>query len=193
MKILIVDDDASLRKLLRAICESAGHEVVAEFADGKGLLDAVSATHPDVVCLDYELPGENGLDLLVKMDVTANDVNVVMITGSEDPELKGHAADLGAMGFIKKPFEELRIVLELEEIAKARAIATQAAAAPLGEILKTVQAPSPAAPQDTAVVPRSAVIVDDSGAIRLLLKGVLEGLGLKVLGLKVAQLPLMSL
>ena len=96
MKIVIVDDDEAMRKLLRAICEGEEHTVVAQFPDGQGLLDFVRNERPDVVCLDYELPGKNGFELLAEMDAVANQVAVVMITGSSEPELQGHAADLGA-------------------------------------------------------------------------------------------------
>lgn len=192
MKIVIVDDDEAMRNLLRAICEGEEHKVVAQFPDGRGLLDFVRNERPDVVCLDYELPGKNGFELLAEMDVTANQVAVVMITGSSEPELQGHAADLGAAGFIQKPFQEAQIINELAQIEKARAIATRAASAP-----PEPTAPSPGTPataskppaaeatfaESSAVIPRSAVIVDDSGAIRLLLKGVLQEIGIKVIGL----------
>ena len=192
MKIVIVDDDEAMRNLLRAICEGEEHKVVAQFPDGRGLLDFVRNERPDVVCLDYELPGKNGFELLAEMDVTANQVAVVMITGSSEPELQGHAADLGAAGFIQKPFQEAQIIHELAQIEKARAIAARAASAPAEPA-----APSPGQPaagskppaaeatfaESSAVIPRSAVIVDDSGAIRLLLKGVLQEIGIKVIGL----------
>lgn len=191
MKIVIVDDDEAMRNLLRAICEGEEHKVVAQFPDGRGLLDFVRNERPDVVCLDYELPGKNGFELLAEMDITANQVDVVMISGSSEPELQGHAADLGAAGFIQKPFDEARIIAELAQIEKARAIAARAAAAPAETMASNSDAPGgngkpPAetAPQNpNAVVPRSAVIVDDSGSIRLLLKGVLQEIGIKVIGL----------
>lgn len=194
MKIVIVDDTESIRKVLRAICESEGHEVVAEFGDGMVLLDFVLNHRPDVVCLDFDLPGANGLELLVQLDVTANNVDVVMITGSDDPELQGHAADLGATGFIHKPFEQERVIDELKAIGQTRAIAARAAAAEVvappaaaeeaprpesAEPATTVEEP-PAGTVD--VVPRSAVVVDDSGSIRLLLKGILGDMGIKVIG-----------
>jgi DNA-binding NarL/FixJ family response regulator len=192
MKIVIVDDDEAMRNLLRAICEGEEHKVVAQFPDGRGLLDFVRNERPDVVCLDYELPGKNGFELLAEMDITANQVDVVMISGSSEPELQGHAADLGAAGFIQKPFDEARIIAELAQIEKARAIAARAASAPAEPT-----APSPGTPaaggkppaaeatfaETSAVIPRSAVIVDDSGSIRLLLKGVLQEIGIKVIGL----------
>ena len=193
MKIVIVDDTESIRKVLRAICESEGHEVVAEFADGLVLLDYVVNHRPDVVCLDYELPGADGLELLVQLDVTANNVDVVMITGSDDPELQGHAADLGATGFIRKPFEPERVVDELKAIRQTRAIAARAAAMPdtpqpIAEPMPSQPAPvaaesvPPPSPPAADVVPRSAVVVDDSGSIRLLLKGILEEIGIRVIG-----------
>jgi DNA-binding NarL/FixJ family response regulator len=198
MKIVIVDDSESIRKVLRAICEGEGHEVVAEFGDGMVLLDYVVNHRPDVVCLDFDLPGANGLELLVQLDVTANNVDVVMITGSDDPELQGHAADLGATGFIRKPFEQERVIDELKAIRQTRAIAARAAAMPEAGV--PVAAPPPVEAAATSVieepalpvpppppvaidvVPRSAVVVDDSGSIRLLLKGILEEIGVKVIG-----------
>lgn len=194
MKIVIVDDDEAMRNLLRVICEGEEHQVVAQFPDGHGLLDFVKNEHPDVVCLDYELPGKNGFELLAEMDITANQVDVVVISGSSEPELKGHAADLGAAGFIQKPFEEAQIIDELNHIEKARTIATRATAMPAEAAPPTAITPAAdekasaepvsSDPQDAlGVVPRSAVIVDDSGSIRLLLKGVLQEIGIKVIGL----------
>jgi CheY-like chemotaxis protein len=185
MKIVIVDDNESMRVVLRALCTGQGHEVVAEFGDGKGLLDYVSQNHPDLVCLDYELPGENGLDLLKHMDVSHNHVDVVMITGSDDPELKGKCADAGATGFIHKPFEQSQIVGEFKEIEQTRRIAAKAATSTepvaLGASAPSAAIAAPAS-ADVRVVPRTAVVVDDSGTVRLLLKGILEELGLKVVG-----------
>ena len=108
MKIVIVDDDKTMRDVLRALCEDAGHAVIAEFGDGDGLLDYVTTHQPDVVCLDFNLPGKDGLALLallMHMNAKANRVDAILITASEDPELKGRAADLGATGFIHKPFD----------------------------------------------------------------------------------------
>jgi DNA-binding NarL/FixJ family response regulator len=197
MKIAIVDDDKTMRSVLRALCEGEGHEVTVEFEDGTGLIDYVTNHHPDVVCLDFNLPGQDGLELLAQMDVSANHVDVIMITGSDDPQLKGHAADVGARGFIHKPFEQAQVFDELREIVKTREIAARAAATPEPEVpeapevtLPVATAPevtaasviAPALLQNVPVVPRSAVIVDDSAAIRLLLKGILQDLGIKVLG-----------
>lgn len=185
MKIAIVDDDKTMRSVLRALCEGEGHAVTAEFEDGTGLIDYVSNHHPDVVCLDFNLPGQDGLELLAHMDVNANHVDVIMITGSDDPQLKGHAADIGAKGFIHKPFEQTQVIEELREIVKTREIAARAAAMPevlMPAVVEPAAAGAPVPAQNVRVVPRSAVIVDDSASIRLLLKGILQDLGIKVIG-----------
>ena len=179
MKIVLVDDDVAMRQVLRAICESEGHEIVKEFGDGAGLLHFITTSQPDVVCLDYNLPGANGADLLANMDTAANKVDVIMVTGSDDPELKGRTADLGARGFIRKPFEQAQIIDELKAIMQTRGIAARAASMPDS----TISAPTEILPPPaTGVRARTAVVVDDSGSIRFLLKGILDNLGVKVVG-----------
>lgn len=188
MKIVIVDDEKSMRDVLRALCESEGHEVVAEFGDGTGLLEYVKERLPDLVCLDFNLPGVDGLELLAHMDAAANGVDVVMITGSDDPELKGHAADFGAKGFINKPFEPARIIDELKVVVETRRIAARASENPVAAPSESSEAATSqpsvrlVAERDLGVVPRTAVVVDDSGSVRLLLKGILEEIGIKVVG-----------
>lgn len=181
MKIVIVDDDKAMRGLLRALCEGEGHEVVVEFGNGVGLLDYVTAHHPDVVCLDFNMPGEDGLELLVQLNLMANEVDVIMISGSENTDLKGHAADMGATGFIHKPFDQAAIIAELKAIEGTRNIAAKGAETPVAQDQEALKVQTPG--QANTVRPRTAVIVDDSGSIRLLLKGILEAVGIKVIGL----------
>lgn len=179
MKIVIVDDDKSIRIALRVICESGRRdEVVAEFDSGVGLLDYL-ASHPvDVVCLDYHLPGQNGLDLLRQIDVRANPVSVILITGSTDPDLRGQAADAGATGFILKPFSNDQVIEELNAIEQTRRIAARASVAPPPPV-SSIHYPSASG----GIVPKSAVLIDDSSAVRLLVKGILDGMGIKVVGM----------
>ena len=184
MNIVIVDDTETMRKVLRSLCESLGHTVTREFPDGEGLVAYAKAEHPDVICLDYHLPGADGLELLRQLDAEANDVDVVMITASDDPEIKGRAADAGATGFINKLFEQSRIGAELQAIAEARGIVRTAAGSPPPEAAD----PAPPPPlvldaREAPVAPRTALVVDDSGSVRLLVKGILEGMGLRVTGM----------
>lgn len=199
MKIIIVDDDAGVSQVLAAICAAAGHEVLARLPDGDGLEAAVARLRPDLVCLDFHLPGRDGMALLAVLQQQAPALDVVFITGSDDQGLAQRAADAGASGFIKKPFTQEKILAELAAIVETRAAAARGArqaadAAPAawwegGGAAKPAGAVSAmASPAAAAGQPRpasagrgSVVIADDNMAVRLLLKGLLDECGLRVI------------
>ena len=172
MRVLIVDDDASMRALLSGLLADRGHEVVAALEDGSGIIDAIRQKFPDIVCLDYQLPGRDGLDILREINETTPQIDVLFMTGSEDAAVEHKAADAGAAGFIRKPFGQAQILKEIELVWDAR---QQANAAP-------PVAPRPAATIEPRAIfnRRNVVIADDNGSIRLLLKGVLNQLGFNV-------------
>lgn len=177
MKAIVVDDDKTMRAVLASLFESEGHRVVAALEDGSTLLDLVKADPPDMICLDYHLPGRNGLELLVDIQKIAQDIDVLLVTGSEDPELTGKAADAGASGFLKKPFSQPQIIGEIRQVAQNREI--------IGTARKNEPAAAPPPPPAEArgaeaLRPGTALVVDDNDSIRLLMKSLLEGLGLRV-------------
>jgi len=169
MKILIVDDNLAMRKVLVALFESHGHQVVAALEDGSKLAQSIKQFSPNLVCLDYNLPGRNGLELLAELHSSSPEVDVLMITGSNDPDLVGKAADAGAAGFLHKPFAQAQILEELRHVDETRQLTARANK---GEPLPNLRV--------NEASTRTAVIVDDSGSIRLLLKGILEDIGLTV-------------
>lgn len=176
MKAIVVDDDKTMRTVLVSLFESEGHTVVAALEDGASLMALVKADPPDMICLDYHLPGRNGLELLGDIHRIAPDIDVLLVTGSDDPALHGKAADAGASGFLHKPFSQPQILKEIRDVAKNREIVGETRAS------ETATPPAPAAETAAAgaMRPRTAVVVDDNGSIRLLIKGLLEGLGIKV-------------
>lgn len=165
MRIMIVDDNLAMRKVLAALFASAGHEVVGTYADGEGLEMRLHETSPDLVCLDYNLPGRNGLELLKAIQQEKPNLDVVMMTASSEADLAARAAEAGASGFINKPFSQSQIIEELRAVAETRRAASHAA---------TRGAPAGPGRRGTAVV------ADDNGSVRLLLKGLLEECGLSV-------------
>lgn len=169
MKILIVDDNLSIRKALSALLDANGHQVIATLESGAGLLDAVRQQAPDLVCLDYHLPGQNGLELLVELQAAAPAVDVVIMTAATEPDLVGRAANAGAVGFLRKPFSQTQILDEIRQIDNGR----QLAARPDDASLDLRLAGGPAQ--------RTAVIVDDSSSVRLLMKSILKEIGFTVL------------
>jgi len=166
--VIIVDDAAAVRGMLRALLADEGYRVVGDLASGGHLLDAVAQLQPDIVCLDYNLPDSNGIDLLKAIHAAHPAVAVVMITGSTDPDLESAAAEAGAAGFIRKPFSPDKILKELRQVVQAQHLlsAAQQADQPL-----------------TVATPRAtAVIADDSATMRLLLRAILGRAGVAVVG-----------
>lgn len=169
MRIMIIDDNAAMLKVLAAVFVKTGHEVVGAYSDGNGLEERLRQTTPDLVCLDYNLPGRDGLALLKVIQTQAPNIDVVFMTASNEAGLEEKAADAGASGFIRKPFGQNQIINELREITATRQLAEKA-----GQGASTVATPARGNGRGTAV------IADDNGSVRLVLKGLLEECGLRV-------------
>lgn len=101
-KILIVDDEPPIRKLLRMGLASQGYEVL-EAQNGKVALDML-ARKPDLVILDLGLPDIDGLELLRRMRHRHEDLPIVVLSSRGDEAGKVAALDLGADDYVTKPF-----------------------------------------------------------------------------------------
>ncbi len=107
LKILIVDDEPPIRKLLRMGLTSQGYDVL-EASNGKIALDMLAAK-PNLVILDLGLPDIDGLELLRRIRLREDNLPVVVLSSRGDEAGKVEALDLGADDYITKPFgmEEL--------------------------------------------------------------------------------------
>ena len=79
MNVLIVDDDDNQRLLYRETCEADGHHVL-EADDAAGALEMVRTRHPDVVVLDINMPGQDGLDTLASIHALDRRLPIVLNT-----------------------------------------------------------------------------------------------------------------
>jgi response regulator RpfG family c-di-GMP phosphodiesterase len=117
MRILLVDDDAPLRTLLRTTFEIFDVDV-AEAASAAEAERAVREFEPDVVVLDVRMPGKSGLELCrqLRADHANDGLGIVLLTGSEGGTQE--AADaVGADTFIRKPFSPLELLAAVERLA----------------------------------------------------------------------------
>lgn len=103
-KILLVEDERSIRNVLRNILEDEGqgHQVI-EAEDGRQALAAVSKDEPDLVLCDIKMPGMDGIEVLEKIRESAPDCPVIMISGHGDLETAVESMRKGAYDYIAKP------------------------------------------------------------------------------------------
>ncbi|HEY7550412.1 MAG TPA: response regulator transcription factor [Hyphomicrobiaceae bacterium] len=102
LKILVVDDEPPIRRLLRMGLTSQGYEVL-DAPNGKAALELL-AKKPDLVILDLGLPDVDGLELLRTMRQRQEDLPIVVLSSRGDEVGKVAALDLGADDYVTKPF-----------------------------------------------------------------------------------------
>jgi two-component system, OmpR family, KDP operon response regulator KdpE len=107
LKVLVVDDEPPIRKLLRMGLGTQGYQTI-DAPNAKAALDLM-AEAPDLVILDLGLPDMQGLDLLRKIRAEREDLPIVVLSSRGDEAAKVEALDLGADDYVTKPFgmEEL--------------------------------------------------------------------------------------
>jgi len=104
IKTLIADDVEGLRQLLKAHLKQFNCDVIKEVADGSKVIEAIQQTNPDLVLLDINMPGRNGLDILKELSEQNIHDKVWIISGDDDQKTIQTAREYGAKGFINKPF-----------------------------------------------------------------------------------------
>jgi two-component system phosphate regulon response regulator OmpR len=127
-RLLVVDDDPSIRAMLREYLEGHGY-AVAEAGNGVQLRAAVEHDRPDAVLLDVTLPGEDGL-VLARFLREHYDLGLIMVTASAEVVDRVVGLELGADDYIVKPFDPRELLARLKSVlrrvhARHAAIATQ--------------------------------------------------------------------
>src|SRR5215831_2826109 len=130
-RILIADDEVNLRRVLGAILEREGYEVLAA-ADGEEALQLLSAEEGDVqtVITDLKMPRLDGMGLLRKVSSDWPDVPVIMITAHGSVDNAVEAVKLGAFDYIEKPFEREQIKQVVHKALATYELARKTAASP---------------------------------------------------------------
>lgn len=119
--ILVVDDEASVRRLLCRLLERNGYSCT-EAADANEANARLDAGSFDLLLTDLDMPGQSGLDLIRSAPSRHPDLATVMITGLDDTELANSALELGAYGYIIKPFEANEILINVRNALRRRSL-----------------------------------------------------------------------
>ena len=114
--ILIVDDEPSLRSLVRGILEQAGYQVT-EAADCRSAVSACRAAAPDAVLLDVMLPDGDGFSLLSRLQ-EERDLPVLFLSARDEDENRLRGLGLGADDYITKPFLPQELLLRLKAVLR---------------------------------------------------------------------------
>ena len=115
MKTLVVDDSATMRKIVINILVGAGHSEVDQAADGQQALDAIKAAAYDLVLMDWNMPNMLGIDALKAIRASGNSVPVIMVTTEAEKSRVLEALKAGANNYIIKPFKPEMIVGKIQE------------------------------------------------------------------------------
>jgi DNA-binding NarL/FixJ family response regulator len=103
LRVLLADDHAMVRKALRMLLEiTPDIEVVGEAEDGQAVLDAVGTFSPDVICMDINMPGLNGIEATRQLVTAHAKVKVIGLSVHTDVALVADMIDAGASGYLVK-------------------------------------------------------------------------------------------
>jgi two-component system response regulator AtoC len=120
-RVLVIDDDPSVRDYMQALVSRQGFQVHAA-ADGEEALDRLGEVRPDLITLDVVLPGMDGLETLRRLKQRLPDVPVVMLSGHGQARNIVEAMRLGASDFLRKPFEVEELELAFQKALEKRAL-----------------------------------------------------------------------
>ncbi|PCN45054.1 DNA-binding response regulator [Brevibacillus laterosporus] len=116
-KILVVEDEVSISKLIQFNLEKAGYEVITAF-DGKQALTMVREEKPDFIILDLMLPYMDGLDVCKTLRQERINTPILILTAKEDELDKILGLELGADDYITKPFSPREVVARVKAILR---------------------------------------------------------------------------
>lgn len=118
-RVLIVDDDREIRQLLTGFLKGHGYTVVSA-GDGRSLFDALSSQHIDMIILDVQLPGTDGLELCRSIRATSS-VPIIMLTAKREETDRIVGLEMGADDYVAKPFNPRELLARIKAVLRRTA------------------------------------------------------------------------
>ena len=115
-KILVIEDEPHIIKLVTFILESNGYEVMQAFVGSEGI-EKARKEKPDMIVLDIMMPGMDGFEVarVLTKDPKTNSIPILMLSSKAQFEDKMTGLDSGALDYITKPFEKEELLLKVKE------------------------------------------------------------------------------
>ena len=108
-RVLIADDEQTMRTLLADLLRQEGCKVIARAANGVEAFEFYKSKKPDMIFLDINMPEEDGIDVLKRIREEDKETFICMVSADAYPETVREAVTLGVSGFVVKPLSQSRI------------------------------------------------------------------------------------
>jgi two-component system chemotaxis response regulator CheY len=115
-KVLIVDDSATMRKIIEQILKSEMYDICGEASDGDEALELYKELNPDIITLDIHMPKVSGLDTLASILKFDPKAKVIMLTSEGQKETVMEAVKMGAKNYIIKPPDRKNVLEKIETV-----------------------------------------------------------------------------
>ncbi len=123
IRVVLADDHSVVRRGIRDfLTEAGGILVVAEADNGAQALEAVGTTQPDVVVLDIQMPGGNGLEVARQLRGTGQTLGILILTAFDDPPYIRAALEAGANGYVLKSSDADEIVEAVRAVHEGKQV-----------------------------------------------------------------------
>lgn len=118
MRILVVEDQDSIRRMIEALVQARGYKVTAA-SSGVKALDVALTEPPDLVLLDLMMPGQfDGFEVCrrLRAEPSTRSIPIIVITAMDDDAARTRATEAGANAFYTKPFSPIALLKEIERL-----------------------------------------------------------------------------
>jgi response regulator RpfG family c-di-GMP phosphodiesterase len=120
-RVLIVDDEKVIRDMLRRLLEMTGY-ICTTAPDAIKARAILRRQDFELVLCDVNMPGESGMDLVKFISSAYPDTAIIMVTGQDNPELAEKALDIGAYGYVIKPFKPNQLIINISNALRRRSL-----------------------------------------------------------------------
>lgn len=115
-RILLVDDSPIIHSLLRRTLESHDYEVCGDAKNGREGVEMYQSLKPDLVFMDITMPIMDGLEAAKQIKNIDLQAKIIMLSAMGDDEIMGQAKDIGIDIFLKKPFDDYKIISAISKV-----------------------------------------------------------------------------
>jgi two-component system nitrate/nitrite response regulator NarL len=143
MRIFVVDDHSLFRDGVISLLEADGHQVVGQAGDGQSAVERIPELEPDLVLMDINMPGMDGVEALRLLKAEKPDIKVIMLTVSEDEDNLVAAIRAGADGYLLKHLNARDFLEMVNGLERGEAAITRSMTTRLLKLITTVESGEP--------------------------------------------------